>query len=69
MEDLNKLEHSELIDKLADYTSSFTRKLYEKKKDADYHHAKQMIKLLIAELQVRKDKIDLNGSKYDYGNS
>ena len=51
---IKKLEQSELMDRLAEYTTSFTQMLFHKKKNEDYNHAMQMIKLIRAEIEARK---------------
>ena len=51
---IKKLEQSDLLDRLAEYTTSFTQLLFQKKRNEDYHHAKQMIKLISAEIESRK---------------
>jgi hypothetical protein len=53
---IKNAERSELMDRLAEYTASFTQLLYQKKKNEEYHHSKQMIKLIITELAARESQ-------------
>jgi len=55
MEELNKLDNTQLIDLLAKYTSDYTKMISENMMGDDYEKCKSIIKAIQTEIDVRKN--------------
>lgn len=63
--DLQKLDLTTLMDMLSEQTTTFTRMLTDRKNDGEFQEAKELIKLLQAEIEFRKTIADPVSSSGD----
>lgn len=56
---VHTLENSELFDLLSQETTIYTRLLADRNRNDEYNRSKEMIKLLQAEIEFRKTKVDI----------
>jgi hypothetical protein len=54
LDELKKISLPDLVDLLSEYTEKYTRLLAEKRYTDEYDTAKEMIKLIQAEIETRK---------------
>jgi len=55
MEELNKLDNTQLIDLLAKYTADYTKMISENRMGDDYEKYKLIIKAIQSEIDARKN--------------
>jgi hypothetical protein len=60
MQELLKLQTSQLVDLLAQYTADYTRKMSEGTSEEEYAKLKLTIKTLQTEIEVRKRSVSIN---------
>ena len=59
--ELQKMNNSQLLDLLAQYTSEYTKMLSERTSNEDYEKCKMLIKAIQAEIDLRKNVSDVEG--------